>query len=117
MRAVLVHRQADNALVEFRVTDNGIGMDKETLARVFTSFTQADASTTRQYGGTGLGLVICKQLASLMGGDIVVETKVNMGCTFTVRVPFDLAPELAGTAQSVSEIEGLSCLVIGGRCV
>jgi two-component system, sensor histidine kinase and response regulator len=115
VRAVLVGHQPDSAVVEFRVTDNGIGMDEATLARVFTSFTQADASTTRQYGGTGLGLVICKQLASLMGGDIVVETKVNMGSTFTVRVPFDLAPELAGTAQSVSEIEGLSCLVIGGH--
>jgi PAS domain S-box-containing protein len=115
VRAVLVDRQPDRAVVEFRVTDNGIGMDEATLARVFTSFTQADASTTRQYGGTGLGLVICKQLASLMGGDIVVETKVNMGSTFTVRVPFDLAPELAGAAQSVSEIEGLSCLVIGGH--
>jgi CheY-like chemotaxis protein/HPt (histidine-containing phosphotransfer) domain-containing protein/anti-sigma regulatory factor (Ser/Thr protein kinase) len=115
VRAVLVDRQPDRAVVEFRVTDNGIGMDEATLARVFTSFTQADASTTRQYGGTGLGLVICKQLASLMGGDIVVETKVNMGSTFTVRMPFELAPELADTAQSDSEIKGLTCLVIGGH--
>jgi signal transduction histidine kinase/CheY-like chemotaxis protein/HPt (histidine-containing phosphotransfer) domain-containing protein len=113
VRAVLVSRQADSAIVEFRVTDNGIGMDKETLARVFSSFTQADASTTRKYGGTGLGLVICKQLASLMWGEIAVETKVNTGSTFTVRVPFQLAPELADTAQSASEIEGLTCLVVG----
>jgi signal transduction histidine kinase/CheY-like chemotaxis protein len=113
VRAVLVHRQADNAVVEFRVTDNGIGMDKDTLARVFTSFTQADASTTRKYGGTGLGLVICKQLASLMGGEIAVATKVNTGSTFTVRVPFHLAPELADAAHSASEIRGLNCLVVG----
>src|ERR1700683_5233259 len=113
VRAVLVDRQADNAVVEFRVTDNGIGMDEATLAKVFTSFTQADPSTTRKYGGTGLGLVICKQLASLMGGGITVETKLNMGSTFTVRVPFDLAPEPADTAQSASEISGLTCLVIG----
>ena len=115
VRAKLAEHHPDRVVVEFSVTDNGVGMDEATLARVFTSFTQADASTTRKYGGTGLGLVICKQLASLMGGDIVVETKVNMGSTFTVRVPFDLAPELAGAAQSVSEIEGLSCLVIGGQ--
>jgi signal transduction histidine kinase/CheY-like chemotaxis protein/HPt (histidine-containing phosphotransfer) domain-containing protein len=115
VRAVLVDRKPDNAVVEFRVTDNGIGMDEATLARVFTSFTQADASTTRKYGGTGLGLVICKQLASLMGGEIAVVTKVNAGSTFTVRVPFDLAPQLAGTAHSPSEIEGLTCLVIGGH--
>jgi signal transduction histidine kinase/HPt (histidine-containing phosphotransfer) domain-containing protein len=115
VRAVLVDRQPDRAVVEFRVTDNGIGMDEATLARIFTSFTQADASTTRRYGGTGLGLVICKQLASLMGGDITVETTVNMGSTFTVRMPFELAPELADTAQSDSEIKGLTCLVIGGH--
>jgi len=90
-------------------------MDEATLARVFTSFTQADPSTTRKYGGTGLGLVICKQLANLMGGEISVETKVNVGSTFTVRVPFELAPELADTVQGVSEIKGLTCLVIGGQ--
>jgi len=115
VRAMLLDRQADNVVVEFRVTDNGIGMDKGTLARVFTSFTQADTSTTRKYGGTGLGLAICKQLASLMGGEIAVETKVNAGSTFTVRVPFRLAPELPDTAQSVSEIKGLTCLVVGGH--
>jgi len=115
VRAVLVGRQPDNAVVEFRVTDNGIGMDEATLARVFTLFTQADASTTRRYGGSGLGLVICKQLASLMGGAVAVETTVDMGSTFTVRVPFELAPQLADTAESVSEIKGLTCLVIGGQ--
>jgi signal transduction histidine kinase/CheY-like chemotaxis protein/HPt (histidine-containing phosphotransfer) domain-containing protein len=115
VRAVLVGGQPDHAAVEFRVTDNGIGMNEGTLARVFTSFTQADASTTRQYGGTGLGLVICKQLASLMGGNIAVETKVNVGSTFTVRVPFDFAPEPADTAREPSEIKGLTCLVIGGH--
>ena len=119
VRAVLVGRQPGSAVVEFRVADNGIGMDKATLARVFTSFTQADTSTTRRYGGTGLGLAICKQLASLMGGEITVETNLSTGSTFTVRVPFDLAPELADSAergsQIGSEIEGLTCLVVGGH--
>jgi signal transduction histidine kinase/CheY-like chemotaxis protein/HPt (histidine-containing phosphotransfer) domain-containing protein len=115
VRAVLVDRQPGHAVVEFRVSDNGIGMNDDTLARVFTSFTQADASTTRKYGGTGLGLVICKQLASLMGGSITVETKVNVGSTFTVRVPFDFAPTPAESVQSPSEIKGLACLVVGGH--
>jgi signal transduction histidine kinase/CheY-like chemotaxis protein/HPt (histidine-containing phosphotransfer) domain-containing protein len=115
VRAVLVDRQPGHAVVEFRVSDNGIGMNEDTLARVFTSFTQADASTTRKYGGTGLGLVICKQLASLMGGSITVETKVNVGSTFTVRVPFDFAPAPAESVQSPSEIKGLTCLVVGGH--
>jgi signal transduction histidine kinase/CheY-like chemotaxis protein/HPt (histidine-containing phosphotransfer) domain-containing protein len=113
VRAVLVDRQPDHAVVEFRVSDNGIGMNEDTLARVFTSFTQADASTTRKYGGTGLGLVICKQLAGLMGGSIRVETKLNVGSTFTVRVPFDLAPLPGDAVQSPSEIKGLTCLVVG----
>jgi signal transduction histidine kinase len=115
VRAVLVDRQPGHAVVEFRVSDNGIGMNEGTLARVFTSFTQADASTTRKYGGTGLGLVICKQLASLMGGSITVETKVNVGSTFTVRVPFDFTPAPAESVQSPSEIKGLTCLVVGGH--
>jgi len=115
VRAVLVDRQPGHAVVEFRVSDNGIGMNEDTLARVFTSFTQADASTTRKYGGTGLGLVICKQLASLMGGTIAVETKMNVGSTFTVRVPFDFAPAQAESVQSASEIKGLTCLVVGGH--
>jgi signal transduction histidine kinase/ActR/RegA family two-component response regulator/HPt (histidine-containing phosphotransfer) domain-containing protein len=115
VRAMLVGRRPDKAVVEFRVTDNGIGMDQATLARVFTSFTQADTSTTRKYGGTGLGLAICKQLASLMGGQIAVETRVNAGSSFTVRVPFDLAPQPADSVQEDSEIKGLTCLVIGGH--
>jgi len=115
VRAMLVERQPDHAVVEFRVTDNGIGMNEDTLARVFTSFTQADASTTRRYGGTGLGLVICKQLASLMGGDIAVETNVNAGSTFTVRVPFAFAPGLTDATRSPSEIKGLTCVVVGGH--
>ena len=113
VRAVLISCRSDIAVVEFRIADNGIGMDAGTLSRMFTLFTQADASTTRRYGGTGLGLVICKQLASLMGGDIAVDTKVDMGSTFTVRVPFEVAREQADAGQSPFEIKGLSCLIVG----
>jgi PAS domain S-box-containing protein len=113
VRAVLASRRSDIAVIEFRVADNGIGMDGATLSRMFTLFTQADASTTRKYGGTGLGLVICKQLASLMGGEIVVDTKMGMGSTFTVRVPFEVAPEPADSGQGLSEIRGLRCLIVG----
>jgi two-component system, sensor histidine kinase and response regulator len=113
LRAVLVSREAGRAVVEFRVADNGIGMDQAALARIFTSFTQADASTTRKFGGTGLGLAICKQLATLMGGVISVETRVDSGSTFAVRLPFDLAPEPLDGAEAVSQIRGLACLVIG----
>ena len=115
VRAMLVEQGPDRVMVEFQVTDNGIGMDEPTLGRLFTAFTQADASTTRRYGGTGLGLAICKQLSTLIGGDIVVKTTPNQGSTFTVRLPFLRAPQEVRTAEAASEIQGLSCLVIGGH--
>jgi PAS domain S-box-containing protein len=115
VRAVLADRLPGKAVIEFRVTDNGVGMDEATLAKVFTLFTQADPSTTRKYGGSGLGLVICKQLARLMGGTIAVETTAELGSTFSVRLPFDLASDSANVASSVSEIRDLSCLVIGSH--
>jgi two-component system sensor histidine kinase/response regulator len=115
VRAVLLEGHADRAEVEFAVTDNGIGMDEATLARIFTSFTQADVSTTRKYGGTGLGLAICKQLVNLMDGQITVATKPNVGSTFTVRMCFDVTHEPADGKPSDSGIEGLACLVVGGH--
>ncbi len=74
------------------VEDTGIGMDESALERIFSPFAQADASTTRRYGGTGLGTSIALQLARLMGGDIRVQSRVNQGSTFTVHLPLQLAP-------------------------
>jgi PAS domain S-box-containing protein len=69
-------------LVRFEVQDHGIGMTAEQMQQLFQSFHQADASTTRRYGGTGLGLVISKQLAELMGGQVGVESRLGEGSTF-----------------------------------
>jgi PAS domain S-box-containing protein len=113
VRAVLVEPVHERVVVEFRVTDNGIGMDEATLGKLFTSFTQADASTTRRYGGTGLGLAISKQLSTLMGGDITVRTSPDCGSTFTVRMPFPPAPQPIAAIKPHAEIAGLDCLVIG----
>ena len=73
--------------IEFAVADTGIGLTPEQLARLFQSFSQADASTSRRYGGTGLGLVISRRFAQMMGGDIRAESGPGRGSVFTVRLP------------------------------
>lgn len=79
------------------VEDTGIGMDETAMKRIFAPFAQADASTTRRYGGTGLGTSIARQLAELMGGRITVESQVGQGSTFCVHLPLPPAsPESPG---------------------
>ncbi|WP_125720451.1 hybrid sensor histidine kinase/response regulator [Pseudoalteromonas rubra] len=85
-----VHRQPKDATsdwVDISVSDTGIGIEQDKVAQLFERFTQAESSTTRRYGGTGLGLTICKLLAELMQGEITVSSEVGVGSTFTVRLP------------------------------
>jgi signal transduction histidine kinase len=91
---VAVHarlRAADDgrgrAVLEFRVTDTGIGIPSERQADIFHSFTQVDASTTRKYGGSGLGLAICKRLVEMMEGKIGFEDRPGGGTTFWFELP------------------------------
>lgn len=79
--------------VEITVRDTGIGISDRKLRKIFESFTQADASTTRKYGGTGLGLTISKSLAEMMGGDLVVKSEIGRGSTFTLQVPLEVINE------------------------
>jgi signal transduction histidine kinase/CheY-like chemotaxis protein len=77
----------DTRWVEFCIKDNGIGMTEEQQNKLFQAFTQADASTTRKYGGTGLGLVITKRFTEMMGGNIHVFSEFGQGTTFIMRLP------------------------------
>ncbi|MBX3450209.1 MAG: response regulator [Planctomycetaceae bacterium] len=80
-------RDPVRGVLRIDVIDTGIGMTSEQMARLFTPFTQADTSTTRKYGGTGLGLTICRRLARIMGGDILVESQPGRGSTFSLILP------------------------------
>ncbi len=84
----------------FEVSDTGIGMTPEQIDRLFKAFTQADASTTRKYGGSGLGLVITRHFCRMMGGDIMVSSEPGKGSVFTVRLPavVDSARQVVDTA-------------------
>ncbi len=103
----------DGDWLEFEVSDTGIGMTPEQMAKLFSAFTQADASTTRNYGGTGLGLAITKHFCLMLGGDVMVRSEHGKGSTFVVTLPAvcpttdeTLPPERAeGTAGTVLVID------------
>lgn len=92
-------------MLAFSVKDTGIGMTPEHMAQIFAAFAQADTSITRRFGGTGLGLTICKRLTSLMGGQISVESALGQGSTFRVELPFQVqeaGPQAAAPEQAAS---------------
>ena len=83
----------DGEVVLFQVIDTGIGMDADQLAKVFDEFTQADVSTTRRYGGTGLGLALVSRFVEMLGGSIDAASTVGEGSTFTLRLPADISAQ------------------------
>ncbi|MEO5371070.1 MAG: PAS domain S-box protein [Magnetococcus sp. DMHC-1] len=101
-------RGRDLIQVRFQVLDSGIGIDHETQHRLFNPFTQADSSTTREYGGTGLGLVISKQLVEAMGGRIGLSSQLGRGSTFWFSLPFEIREGTeAGNLEAVKELRAL----------
>ncbi|MCM8611421.1 PAS domain S-box protein [Accumulibacter sp.] len=105
LRVCLVQQQGEHLLVRFAVSDTGIGLAPEQIARLFQPFEQADASTTRRYGGTGLGLVVTRRLAELMGGEAGVRSTPGVGSSFWFTARLQLgkgAMPVAGDPPAVA---------------
>ncbi|HSI61052.1 MAG TPA: ATP-binding protein [Ideonella sp.] len=109
MRVQLV--SGERPTLVLRVADNGIGMTPQTLAHLFSPFTQGEASTTRRFGGSGLGLTICKRLVTLMSGQVQVQSVLGKGSIFTVTLPIEVFEGPVGLADP--NLMGVDCIVAG----
>ncbi|MEP6768572.1 MAG: ATP-binding protein [Acidobacteriota bacterium] len=107
--------RVDGNWVYLKVSDTGIGMTPEQVSRLFQPFTQADAATSRKYGGTGLGLALTQKFCTMMGGDIEVESAQGKGSAFTIRLPGEIE-NFDGEASSVrvSTLTGMKLTDIAG---
>ncbi len=106
------HQESEVTLL-ISVSDTGIGISRDKFDSIFDRFAQADTSTTRKYGGTGLGLTISKRLVELMGGRIWVESKADQGSTFSFTAHFDTQPQREEPVQPIPrDLRGLKALII-----
>ncbi len=117
VQAKIQNTDANGALIYFAVADTGIGIAPEKLHLIFESFTQVDAETTRKYGGSGLGLSICKELIKKMGGRLQVTSRAGMGSCFyfTLHMPFQQEKNMAAPAEHVpgpGNLNGIKVLLV-----
>ena len=113
LTAKLLSISDNQASLQFSVRDTGIGMTEEQRSRLFQAFSQADTSTTRKYGGTGLGLTISKRLVEMMGGEVWVESEAGVGSEFIFKATFELGQGQAKEPTApAEELAGLRVLVV-----
>jgi len=109
----LVEKEDESVMLQFSVRDTGVGLTQEQKGKLFQAFSQADMSTTRKYGGTGLGLTISKRLVNMMGGEIWVETEAGKGSEFIFTAKFGLARKFSRRHLEPSvDLRGMRVLVI-----
>jgi len=97
--------ETDHPMIQIAISDTGIGMSEEQLGRLFQAFSQADASTTKKFGGTGLGLVITRHFCRLLGGDISVASRMGAGSTFTITLPDQASEPHQSAAPAEADLE------------
>lgn len=111
VRAEAVSQENDQIQIRFSVSDTGIGISEDKLNQLFQSFAQGDSSTTRVYGGTGLGLTISQSLVELMGGEIGIESQQGVGSTFWFILPFTVVSESPLTSPDEAALAGKRILI------
>ncbi|MDD3213557.1 MAG: response regulator, partial [Eubacteriales bacterium] len=117
VRIKKIEQKEDQCMLRFEVQDTGIGLTKEKKAMLFQPFQQADSSTTRKYGGTGLGLAISKQLATLMGGEVGVESAYGVGSTFWFTARLQERTSESDRFQYSLDIGGRRMLVVDDNAI
>ena len=115
IRVALLQRSDEKVVLSFTITDTGIGIPVDSLPSIFDSFSQAGQDISRRYGGTGLGLTICKQLLHLQGGDITATSEVGKGSIFNFTLPYGYSDQPVPDRNTISLLHDYSTLLAGKR--